>query len=321
MLKNGLKNLKADIFPKSSNNFVFELDSNKKIEIDEDHFFKILNSNDEDSKKFLIALIVNLGGNSVVDIVRKNMIRDLKNKIEFSKKLKAQTSLESLFEDLEVPIYFEPETVIVKYTDKIIQGAISQKKNSNSNFSKIRKEIYEKYILKIFDYTVIFDEIYSTILNYDLENVNSAKVLRALHFILTMDYALKKIEAKKIENAGKSYYEIIREVLVENVSRTRKDYYFINLNYTNFLEKVISKNARINYIHGKVGEFMDLYDRRIITEDEMKEKIYDKKIIPNFVPQSLLKPIISVEMIERYYNAYKELKDAKNCIIVGYGLN
>jgi len=316
ILKSGIEKISSDIFPKSDKNVPIKLGNGQQIIIDENHVRDILESGDKEAGKFFIALLVNIGGSSITKYLKENMISLFENQIKEKIREIDELYINELFEDLEAPIYYEPEHVIVDYVKRILEEKVKNLKN----FSSIKKEVYEKYVLKIFDYTVIFDEQYDVILNCDLENISPAKVLRYLHFMLAMDYTVREIEAqyKRFRKEGfdknkESYYEIFKKNLNQD------NHYFVNLNYTNFLKETLGVSY-VNHIHGKVGEYMDLENRKIINEEEVFNT-KDKKIIPNFVPQSLLKPIISVEMIERYYKAYEALKNAEKCIIVGFGLN
>ena len=315
ILKNGIEKLSEDIFPRSNDNFSIEIVVGKQLMIDKNHLEAILRSNDEDVGQFFVSLLINVYGSSITKDLRKNMVGKVENKIRNEFREIDGNYLNRLFENLETPVYFRPESVIKKYTKKFLKRKIA----GAQDFSDIEKEIYEKYILKIFDYTVVFDELYDIILNYDLENTSPAKVLRYLHFVLTMDYTLKELEKsywefEEVNKNENAYYNILKQYL-----KSENDY-IVNLNYTNFLERTLENKAKVNHIHGRVGEYMVLEDRRIIGEEEVSS-IKDKKIIPNFVPQSLLKLIISVRMIERYYKSYEALKDAEKCIIVGFGLN
>ncbi|MDK2886469.1 MAG: hypothetical protein PWP54_1027 [Thermosipho sp. (in: thermotogales)] len=309
ILKSGIEKMDIDIFPESGKKVPFNLGNGQQILIVENHLRNVFESDDKKAKKFFIALLLNIGGSEIAKYQKENMINLFRNQLKEKLGLEG-SNLNELFEDLEVPIYYEPEHVIVDYVKRILEEKIK----NFENFSGVKELIYENYILKIFDYTVIFDELYDVILNCDLKNTSPAKVLRYLHFMLAMDFTIRELEDQyeKSYKNSKSYYEMVKSLKHDN-------HYFVNLNYTNFLKKTLGE-IYVNHIHGKVGEYMILEDRKIINEEEVYN-IKDKKIIPNFVPQSLLKPIISVEMIERYYKTYEALKSAERCIIVGFGLN
>jgi len=225
---------------------------------------------------------------------------------------------EDLFSDIKFPLRYEPEDIIIievkSIIDKIIKIQQTSDKEDKKEISRNLQEVYEKHVLPIIDYTKIFDDVYEAILTYQ-EGLSKARVLRNLHFLLTMLYTLDKLQtsyhAKSAANINNgSYYNLVAERI------DPKNDYVINLNYTDLLETTLEKagkKVRLNYIHGKVGEFLELNAREIVDAHECG--------IPNFVSQSSLKPIMSVDMMERYHEAYHELRNADKCIIIGFGMN
>jgi len=268
---------------------------------------------DKETGRFMIALLVNLYGVGLVKKFLETAMNDIQEKLELDK-----SEIEKLFSDINFPLRYEPEDIIIaevkSIIDKIIKIQQASDKDGKKEISKNLQDVYEKYVLPIIDYTKIFDDVYEAILTYQ-EGLNKARVLRNLHFLLTMLYTLDKLQTsyhtKSTGNINNdSYYNLVaKRIDPEND-------YVINLNYTDLLEETLEKagkKVRLNYIHGKVGEFLELNAREIVDA-------YGDGI-PNFVSQSSLKPIMSVDMMERYHEAYDKLRNADKCIIIGFGMN
>jgi|GEM_PF-2409196 len=286
-----------------------------KVEFELDKIQELIN--DEKTGRFMIALLVNLCGNDLLKKVPEGILNKMKNDIQKQLGLDPN-KIENLLSDITFPLDYKSEDVIItevkSIIDKIIKTQQASDKKDGEEISKNLQYVYEKYVLPIIDYTKIFDDVYETILTYQ-EGLSKARVLKNLHFLLTMLYILDKLQTSyHTKSAGNinndSYYNLVaKRINPEND-------YVINLNYTDLLEETlekVGKKVRLNYIHGKVGEFLELNAREIVDAHGCG--------IPNFVSQSSLKPIMSVDMMERYHEAYDELRNADKCIIIGFGMN
>jgi len=286
-----------------------------KVEFELDKIQELIN--DKETGRFMIALLVNLCGNDLLKKVPEGILNKMRNDIQKQLGLDPN-KIENLLSDITFPLDYKSEDVIItevkSIIDKIIKIQQTSDKEDKKEISKNLQYVYEKYVLPIIDYTKIFDDVYETILTYQ-EGLSKARVLKNLHFLLTMLYILDKLQTSyHTKSAGNinndSYYNLVaKRINPEND-------YVINLNYTDLLEETlekVGKKVRLNYIHGKVGEFLELNAREIVDAHGCG--------IPNFVSQSSLKPIMSVDMMERYHEAYDELRNADKCIIIGFGMN
>jgi len=282
-----------------------------KVEFELDKIQELIN--DEKTGRFMIALLVNLYGVGLVKKFLETAMNDIQEKLELDR-----SEIENLFSDIKFPLRYEPEDIIItevkSIIDKIIKIQQVSDKEDREEISRNLQYVYEKYVLPIIDYTKVFDDVYDTVLTH-YEDSHEVRTLRNLHFLLTMLYTLDRLQtsyhAKSTSTINNdSYYNLVAERI------DPENDYVINLNYTDLLEETlerVGKKVRLNYIHGKVGEFLELNAREIVDAHECG--------IPNFVSQSSLKPIMSVDMIERYHEAYDKLRNADKCIIIGFGMN
>lgn len=300
---------------------------------------KILNldKKDDDLKMLLIRFFIHFNFNIVGFNSTKKLKERLLESIEewFRKNIDLNTNFQKrIFEELEISIFYEPEQSTLEIIRKIIELKLENEEHNKKEVKSILDEIWKK-LRGIFDFTVIYDEIYESLLNKDIieKQGNKPQVLRHLHFLLTMWYTFLKVaNNNNNESIDESIDENYYKKISEQVDLERC--YFINLNYTNMLKKAlkgkIKNDERINYIHGNIEEFLLLNTRKIVRlknvienlknsdqADQSEELLY----IPNLVSQSIFKPILSIEMIERYYEAYNKLRNAEKCMIVGFGFN
>ena len=302
-------------------------DKKNTLEFEFDNFEELIDKYkeliiDKETGRFMIALLVNLCGADLLEQLSESTMNKLKNNIQKQLALDESKSdgnkTDDLFSDINFPLHYEPEDIIISEVKSIIEKIMKiqqvSDKGDRREISRNLQDVYEKYVLPIIDYTKIFDDVYEAILTYQ-EGLNKARVLRNLHFLLTMLYTLDKLQtsyhAKSTGNINNdSYYNLVAKQI------DPKNDYVINLNYTDLLEETlekVGKKVRLNYIHGKVGEFLELNAREIVDAHGDG--------IPNFVSQSSLKPIMSVDMIERYHEAYDKLRNADKCIIIAFRMN
>ena len=286
-----------------------------KVEFELDKIQELIN--DEKTGRFMIALLVNLCGNDLLKKVPEVILNKMRNDIQKQLGLDPN-KIENLLSDITFPLDYKSEDVIIaevkSILDKVIEAQQASDKEDREEISKNLQYVYEKYVLPIIDYTKVFDDVYDTVLTH-YEDSHEVRTLRNLHFLLTMLYTLDRLQtsyhAKSTSTINNdSYYNLVAERI------DPENDYVINLNYTDLLEttlKKAGKKVRLNYIHGKVGEFLELNAREIVDAHGYG--------IPNFVSQSSLKPIMSVDMMERYHEAYDELRNADKCIIIGFGMN
>ena len=324
VIKEGIKKTEHGLVKLNESN---NRDKKNTLEFEFDNFEELIDKYkelilDKETGRFMIALLVNLCGADLLNQLSESTMKKMKNDIQKQLALDESKSdgnkAEDLFSDIKFPLRYEPEDIIItevkSIIDKIIKIQQTSDKDGKKEISKNLQDVYEKHVLPIIDYTKIFDDVYEAILTYQ-EGLSKARVLRNLHFLLTMLYTLDKLQtsyhAKSTGNINNdSYYNLVAERI------DPKNDYVINLNYTDLLETTLEKagkKVRLNYIHGKVGEFLELNAREIVDAHECG--------IPNFVSQSSLKPIMSVDMMERYHEAYHELRNADKCIIIGFGMN
>ena len=247
--------------------------------------------------------MVNIYGIDVVRSIRENYSKHIKEQ------LKGVKLEEDIFNDIELPISYNPEKIILDLTKDIIEDYVK----NDGKIPEAEKVVYQNYIMKIFDYSTVFDDVYEALLMR--KGVGSDKILRVLHLMLAMEFTIRKSsESCNDLEMGRSYYETVKKECGLSGN------YFVNLNYTGFLEKTFGKGkGRVNHIYGRLGEYLRLSDGRVLAERDIKRSSDYDLVIPNFVPQSMLKPIVSVEMIGRYYRAYEAIRDAERLIIVGFG--
>lgn len=108
----------------------------------------------------------------------------------------------------------------------------------------------------------------------------------------------------------------------------------ITFNYTSFAYKTFQNNK---YFHGSLrkyirldnrGEFdIDDFDKlnivQFIKEIVAQNILFDDKrfIIPSIVPPLKLKPVLSNEYIDMWYDSLQDIRDAEKIIVVGYSFN
>ena len=310
ILKRGIKNTNS-IFDE-------KVKSTKEIKMNGEEIpvpLEIINvfkkGNDPSDQRFAFALLVNIFGWKIHSDVSKK----LKSKIIDSLKDEVKINFDKITHDIGNPLSFEPETVLVKESEKIIEDEIKEERRKKpfdkmNEKERIKRNLFDLAMI-FFDYTYIYDNIYQAMINYKMEEYKS-KALKYLHFLLTMRYTLSKLSNDDVDDS-KSYYRVIRELK----NKRKMENYYINLNYTKYAGSYFEK---VNNLHGNIDELLNLESKNIENFKDMNkgtENIY----MPNFVSQSLLKPIVSVEMIERYYKAYEVIKNAKRCFIIGFGFN
>jgi hypothetical protein len=259
---------------------------------------------DENIVKFLFSIFVNILGEKIVYDGDKKVKEISKNILNTLKKDENDVELDKITENIEFPIYFNPEETIIKSVIYLIK---------KENLKEKHKVIFN-LISNLLDYTVIFDNNYTQIINF-YKKSNRSKILKSYHFLLTMHYTFKELSIDERDIKNNNYYSQIKNSIYNNN-------YYITLNYTNYISNVLEKN--INYIHGNLNEFINLKNRDLIKIENYKnskKSLNEDILIPNFVPQSSLKPILSLEMLERLINSYKILQETKNIFIIGFGFN
>ena len=243
-------------------------------------------------KQLVFLAILHTAGVSQINRLRESIVQDVRKSLEDE----LPDNIGGLLDYAQLHINIDPSRDFIDLCIKIISEYMQ-------NDSVKNEEI--ELVTDLLDYSQLIDEQYKTIVDYrpqyDTRDTTKGSVLRSLHFIYSLMYAIEAIEEKKPEVVN--YYAVI-----ESVKKDHK-FHHITLNYTRYVGNQFPKT---NYIHGKLGEYLNLDNREIINT-------HLQSSIPNIVPQTTIKPLVSFEMIKRYSDAFYNFMDSDLLISVGFG--
>jgi hypothetical protein len=223
----------------------------------------------------------------------------------------ADTKIDSeIFTDINVPFTFEPETVLIEQSIQIIEMYISNTTFTDANSDALFMKALS-FIASMLDYKVIYQSMYDNLCNLKYEK---AKGLRAFQFLYAFWKTFTNYESELIEQPSNidSYY---------NSLENENDFYCITINYTQFLLKIIGKE-KVNYLHGNTSEWLVFETGEIIgMESKDLSPLLQQSAfcIPNLTPQSRFKPILSIEMLLRFSDAYDAMLHSKKIETKGFG--
>lgn len=120
-----------------------------------------------------------------------------------------------------------------------------------------------------------------------------------------------------------SMYHAVRAL---NEKKSTDDEIFVaTTNYTNFAEEIIfdgNGDMHFSYLHGKLGDFEDIYSKQIAPVNMFTDKNDDTKVlIPFMLAPSGIKPVISSCEVDRFHSAFHHILNDEELIIHGYSLN
>ncbi|MBO7047839.1 MAG: hypothetical protein J6W62_02880 [Spirochaetia bacterium] len=225
----------------------------------------------------------------------------------------------------------------ISYDNKLlIEKIINNYKNHFSGKEKtetIFKKIMEKSFLTAIHNPnyVILNKIYNNCIDFEMlllkyfigfYNKTHINIKRYLYISWTLWAFLCWKERQALEHTTLPFYGSI----------DKNRYNVITLNYTSFASNI---SDCCIYFHGKLDKHINLYNRMvnpIPTKIDIAKFINTtvkttidfsrgKFIIPFIIPPLKMKPIISKEFIDIWYNATQIIKDSERIVIVGYSFN
>lgn len=198
-------------------------------------------------------------------------------------------------------------------------------------FNYLRKpSLYENQISRIMllyygALKIIWDDMLSMTGKSSDEPIFSEDKMQNRQILMQqLDEMQNKIITDKTQEASETlYYQIVHDFVAKKNSDT--EIKIVTTNYTQFAEKItgINENKKngvsdIFYLHGKLGLFEDVDDKRIDRGDKFVDI---DKIFPYLLVQSGIKPVINYYQLKELYQGAKALVDADVLFIIGYGMN
>ena len=127
---------------------------------------------------------------------------------------------------------------------------------------------------------------------------------------------IEEFDTKSEKKKKDIYYYMVKKF---SDNRKDVDINIVTTNYTMFAEEISGVSEdNVSYLHGKLGLFESVKDKRIDTLDNFNN---NEDIFPYLLVQSGIKPIINYTQLKELYKGSNALIEADVVMILGYGLN
>lgn len=172
---------------------------------------------------------------------------------------------------------------------------------------KFAYKIIEQIYSDVLDYKTLIDSNWHFLYNPKTEWGKFSKIIV---FLYTVQEYIKN-EAEALDKNKSGYYSDLK---MELESNKIEQSVIGTTNYGSFIKEVLKTD--ISFLNGGIDIYYDPYMNSIVDYTDSKHIL-----VPLLFTQSGTKPMTSIDMLERYVDFYRSLKDSNIICSIGFGFN
>ena len=178
---------------------------------------------------------------------------------------------------------------------------------------KLAEMIIEDLYASIIDYKTLIDSYWHFLYS---PRTDWAKFCKICIFLYTVkSYIEEQAEKVSITDHPEGYYNLLKDEFDNGSYRASV---IATTNYNHFIDEIL--DCQVTHLNGATDMWYDPYLNRIGKHDEI-DTAEHHILVPLMFTQSGTKPMTSIDMSERYVNAYNSWKDSDAVVVVGFGFN